>query len=202
MPLPGPPEPRRVLVINAHPDPDPARLCSALSQAYAEGAEGAGFSVERVEIGAMDFAPIRSQREYEHDAPPAAIAASQASLARASHVVLVLPIWLGGPPSRLVAWLEQTLRPGFAREVEGPGKIGRAGLKGRSVRIIATMGMPALAYRFYFWGHGLANLRRAVLGFVGFAPIRTTLVGGAGAVKPDRARELLAQMRALGAAGA
>ena len=200
MPPPGPPEPRHALVVNAHPDPDPARLCHALAEAYAEGARAAGFTVERLDLGALDFPPIRSRRDYETSTPPPDIAASQAALARASHVAFVLPIWLGGPPSRMVAWLEQTLRPGFAREVAGPGEIGKAGLGGRSARLIATMGMPALAYRFWFWGHGLANLRRAVLGFVGFSPIRTILIGGAGAVPPARAAKLLAEARALGAA--
>ena len=40
--------------------------------------------------------------------------------------------------------------------------------------------MPALVYRWYFSAHGLKNLKRNVLRFVGFAPVRDTLVGRVG----------------------
>lgn len=190
----------RVLVINGHPDPGPERLTAALADACAEGAAAAGHEVVRLAVGALEFPVLRSRQAYERGLPCPAIARAQAALTAAEHVILLLPIWLGGPPALLTAFLEQTLRPGFAREPGAPGRPGRALLGGRSVRIVATMAMPALAYRFWYWGHGLANLRVGVLGFVGFAPIRTTLIGGAGVVAPERAARLTAQMRALGAA--
>lgn len=194
--------PARILVIDAHPDPDPARLCHALAGAYAEGAQGAGLAVTRIDLCATDFPRLSSQRQYEHCKPPAVIAEAQAAIDAATHVVFVLPIWLGGPPSLMTAWLEQVLRPGFARERAGPGALGAKRMTGRSVRIIATMAMPALAYRFWFFGHGLANLRVAVLGFVGFGPIRTTLIGGAADMTAARAAKTLAQARSMGARGA
>jgi putative NADPH-quinone reductase len=39
------------------------------------------------------------------------------------------------------------------------------------------MGMPALVYRHFFRAHSVKALERNILGFVGFAPIRETLVG-------------------------
>jgi hypothetical protein len=42
------------------------------------------------------------------------------------------------------------------------------------------MGMPALVYRWYFRAHGLKNLKRNVLKFVGFSPVRDTIVGRVG----------------------
>ncbi|MFN3614720.1 MAG: NAD(P)H-dependent oxidoreductase [Rubrimonas sp.] len=189
-----------VLVINGHPDPSPERLCAGLAAAYAQGAAQAGRSVRRLDVGALDFPLIASRHDYEHAAPPPAIAEAQAALTAAAHVALIFPIWLGGPPARLNGFLEQVLRPGFAREVSGPGRIGRPLMKGRSVRIVATMAMPALAYRWWFMGRGVGNLRRSVLGFVGFGPIRTTYVGGAFDIPPERARALIEQAQALGRA--
>ena len=37
--------------------------------------------------------------------------------------------------------------------------------------------MPALVYRFYFRAHSVKSLERNILGFVGIAPIRETLIG-------------------------
>jgi putative NADPH-quinone reductase len=189
----------RVLIVNGHADPSPDRLCAALATACAEGAREAGHAVERLDVGALDFPVLRSREDYERGAPCPAIADAQARIRAAEHVVLIFPIWLGECPALFKAFLEQTLRPGYAREPAGPGGLGEPLMTGRSVRIVATMAMPALAYRFYFWGHGLANLRRAILRFVGFGPIRTTLIGGAASVSPARAEKLMEQMRQLGA---
>lgn len=188
---------RQVLVINGHPDPDPARLCHALADACAAGA-AATHAVSRLNVGALDFPVLRSRHDYENGAPPQDIARAQAMIRAADHLTLVFPIWLGTTPALLAAFLEQTLRPGYARERTTDGAMGATRMNGRSVRLIVTMAMPALAYRFYFFNHGLANLRRAVLGFVGFGPIRTTLIGGAAQVGPERAARLLAQAHDLG----
>ena len=39
------------------------------------------------------------------------------------------------------------------------------------------MGMPAFAYRWYFFAHSVKSLERNVLKFVGISPIRETLIG-------------------------
>jgi putative NADPH-quinone reductase len=190
-----------VLIPNGNPDPAPVRRCAALAAAYAEGARGAGHAVDRLDVGALDFPVLRRAEDYQHGAPCPAISDAQARLKTATHVAMIFPIWLGEAPALFKAFLEQTLRPGFAREVHGPGAIGKPLMTGRSVRIVATMGMPALAYRLWWWDHGLASLRRSVLSFTGFGPIRTTRIGGAGALDPARADRVFARMRALGAAG-
>jgi len=189
-----------VLILNGNPDPAPERLCAALAAAYAEGARDAGHAVDRLDVGALDFPVLRRAEDYQHGAPCLAIRDAQARLTAANHVVIIFPIWLGEAPALFKAFLEQVMRPGFAREVRGPGDIGKPLMTGRSARIVATMGMPALAYRFWWWDHGLASLRRSVLSFTGFGPIRTTRIGGAGALDAARAARLFANMRALGAA--
>jgi putative NADPH-quinone reductase len=74
-------------------------------------------------------------------------------------------------------------------------------LKGRSARIVVTMGMPAFIYRWFFGAHSLKSLERNILKFVGVKPIRESLVGLVG-VKDDRGRKRwLAKMESLGRAG-
>ena len=50
-------------------------------------------------------------------------------------------------------------------------------LTGKSARIIITMGMPALIYRWYFGAHSLKSLERNILGLCGIKPVRESLIG-------------------------
>jgi putative NADPH-quinone reductase len=73
-------------------------------------------------------------------------------------------------------------------------------LAGRSARIVVTMGMPALVYRWYFGAHGVRNLKRSILGFCGLAPIRVDLIGSVEGPAVRRAA-WLERMRTAGRAG-
>ena len=53
--------------------------------------------------------------------------------------------------------------------------------KGKSARIVVTMGMPGLFYRWYYCAHSLKSFERNVLRFCGVGPIRTSLIGWMGA---------------------
>ena len=60
------------------------------------------------------------------------------------------------------------------------GRAAAKGLTGRSARVVVTMGMPALVYRYYFRSHSVKNLERNILGFVGIAPIRAAYAHAVG----------------------
>jgi len=193
--------PRRIVVIQGHPDPDPRRLCRALADAYAEGATKAGHSVTRVDIAALDFPLLRTQHAFEHEPVPDSLRPAQEAIVAAEHIVLVFPLWLGTMPALVKAFLEQVMRPGvaFAYQEKGNPKLL---LGGRSARLVVTMGMPAFVYRFWYFAHGLKGLERNILRFVGIAPVRETLFGMVGAASEDKRRAWLEKMRALGTRGA
>lgn len=188
---------RSILILNGHPDRGSKGLCHALAEAYAEGARGAGRKVERIDVATLDFGFLQSQAEFEKGKAPAAIAEVQAQIERADHLVVVFPLWLGDIPAVLKAFFEQTLRPGFAF-TNRPNGFPIMHLKGRTARVIVTMGMPAAVYRWYFLAHGLKNLKRNILGFVGFSPVRDTIVGSVGTAGQERIRKRLDEVRALG----
>ncbi|HYD68592.1 NAD(P)H-dependent oxidoreductase [Azospirillum sp.] len=193
--------PRRIVVIQGHPDPEPRRLCRALADAYAEGAQEAGHSVTRVDIAALDFPLLRTQHAFEHEPVPDSLRPAQEAIVAAEHIVLVFPLWLGTMPALVKAFLEQVMRPGvaFAYQEKGNPKLL---LGGRSARLVVTMGMPAFVYRFWYFAHGLKGLERNILRFVGIAPVRETLFGMVGAASEDKRRAWLEKMRVLGAKGA
>lgn len=168
---------RRILIIQGHPDPTEPHLCHALAEHYRAGADAAGHEVRTTDIAQLDFPLLRSQKEWEHSPLPVGLAQAQQDIAWAEHLVLVFPLWMGDMPALLKGFLEQVARPGFAFHRDGDSALAHKGLTGRSARVIVTMGMPALIYRYYFRAHSVRSLERNILGFVGIAPVRETLIG-------------------------
>lgn len=194
---------KRMLLIQGHPDSTRPHLCHALADAYAKAADEAGHEVRRLDIARIDFPILRSQEEWEHGPLTPALKDAQLAIARAQHVVLFFPLWLGDMPALLKGFLEQVARPGFAfKKMPGETAFGHKGLTGRSARVIVTMGMPALVYRWYFRAHSVKLLERNILGFVGIAPVNETLIGHAGAMTEADAQTWFKRMRALGAKAA
>ena len=143
----------KILILNGHPDPVRKGLCHALADAYGAGAAEGGHEVRRLDIATLAFGFVHSQGEFEHGDVLPDIAAAQESIKWASHVVVIFPLWLGDVPAVLKAFLEHTLRPGFAYNYR-PSGFPEMLLTGRSARIVVTMGMPAFVYRWYFRAHG------------------------------------------------
>lgn len=190
----------RILIIDGHPDPDRGRLCHALAEAYGEGARSIGKEVRLLTIAEADIPLLRTAAAFAAPPDHPLIVRAQDDLLWCDHLVLVFPLWLGGAPSLLRAFLEQTGRGSFMAETSGRGI--RPKLKGRSGRVIVTMGMPALIYRLMFHEHGVRNIIQGVLGFAGIAPIRHTLFGAVeDAAKKTLARHLM-HVRQLGQSGA
>lgn len=186
----------RVLIIDGHPDPEPARFIHALADAYADGCEAGGHSLRRLRLADMDFPLLRSVHDWMEGEPCPVIAAAQEDISWAEHVVLFYPLWLGDVPALVKAFLEQVARPGFAHRYRGNGLPEKL-LTGRSARVVVTMGMPSAFYRLFYFAHSLKSLKRNIFGFVGFAPVRSTIIGAVESGAKDRQKDLSA-MRELG----
>jgi putative NADPH-quinone reductase len=187
-----------ITIIQGHPDGHSRHLCHALADEYADGARAAGHAVRVIDLGKIEFPLLRTKEAFEHDALPQELAAAQESLAWANHLLLVYPLWLGEMPAVVKGFFEQVLRPGFAFDLGGHGW--KSQLKGKTARVVVTMGMPAAAYRLYFRAHSLKSLRRNVLQFVGIKPVRATLLGLVESASAKRRQSWLAALRKLGAA--
>jgi putative NADPH-quinone reductase len=190
---------QNILVIDGHPDSTPARYCHALALAYADGARTMGNQVRLLRLSDLAVEPLRNAAEFSAPPEDAGLVAARDDLEWADHVALVFPLWLGAMPARLRAFFEQASRGGFVAEVKPTGW--KPHLRGKSARIIVTMGMPAFAYRLMFGAHGVRALERSILGFAGMGPIRETLFGAIEAVSDSERKRRLAQVRALGERG-
>ena len=192
--------PKRVLIVQGHPDDNRSHLCHALADAYADGVIESGGQTRRVHIADLNFPILRRQSDFETGQPPDALREALADIAWCEHIVIVFPLWLGGAPALLQAFLEQTMRPGHAFRYLDAGRT-QTMLKGRSARVVVTMGMPAFVYRWWFMAHGVRRLSRSILGFVGFSPVRETMFGMVSTATEATRAKGLAQMRAVGFKG-
>lgn len=192
---------RKILVIQGHPDPAGGHLCHALADAYVEAARAAGHQASVVAPAALDFPLLGNAQQWEVGEVPPALAPVQRAIADAAHIVIFYPLWLGDMPACLKAFLEQVARPGFALARKAGNPLHAGLLAGRSARVVVTMGMPALLYRWYYGAHSLKSLERNILNFVGIAPVRKTLVGGAGKMDGAAFERWRQRMMALGAKG-
>lgn len=187
---------KHILIINGNPDPSAGRLSHALAQAYREGAEESGATVRQIDVGALDFPVLREAAQFTTAPGEAAIVAAQDAFLAADHIVFIFPLWLGGPPALFKAYMEQVGRNYFllGKTERGfpPGQ-----LNGRSARVIVTMGMPPVIYRFGFGAHGVKAFNRAILYLAGIKPVRTSLFGG-GQIEARGAPRTIERVRELG----
>lgn len=189
---------KNVCIINGHPDPSEKRLVHALCSHAEAGAREAGHTVSRIDIGALDF-PLLSSADAFAERPPEVIQIERAKLGAADHIILAFPLWLGGLPAKTKAFFEQAARAeyfitGIDADQAWPKKL----MTGKSARILVTMGMPSLVYRFGMDAGALKALERGMLGLSGFHPIHHTIIGGVGNLDEEDIQKLFEQAERFG----
>jgi putative NADPH-quinone reductase len=187
---------KRIAIIQGHPDAAGNHLLNAMADAYAEGATSSGHEVRRIEVARLDFPLLRTQAEFEGGELPPALVQARDDMRWAEHWVFLFPLWHGTMPALLKGFLEHIFRPGFAmeyREKQFPKRL----LAGRSARVVVTMGMPVMLYRWYFGAFGVRAFERSMLGFAGIRPIRESFYGLTFADEKKR-RRWIEEMRGYG----
>lgn len=192
---------KRIVMIQGHPDGQTRHFCHALADEYAKGCDDGGHEVRRIEVAQLEFPLLRTKEDFEQGLPPDSIKLAQDAIRWADHLVIVYPLWLGSMPALLKAFFEQVFRPGVAFEYQASGQMAKKLFTGKSARIVVTMGMPALVYRWFFFAHSLKSLQRNILGFCGIGPMRATLIGRIEGLNERQRAAWLDRLRALGEAG-
>lgn len=189
----------KIAIIDGHPDPARGHFVNALADAYAAGATKGGHAVNRINLSNLEFPILRSAKEWAGAVPPA-LKFAQDAIGWADHLVILYPLWLGGMPALLKGFLEQVTCGGFAIAAKEGGLGWTQNLRGKSARIIVTMGMPSQLYRLYFGAHTLKALERNILKFAGVSPVKDTLIGLVEALSPERRASILGRVGKLGEA--
>lgn len=191
--------PKNILIILGNPARERKSFCEALAHAYSQAASVGGHKVEILKIAEMTFDPILHEGYKGTQLPEPDIVPCQQKILNADHLVIIYPLWQFMIPALLKGFFERTLTPGFAYQIENK-PISYRPLKGKSARIIQTMGMPTVFYSFYFFQHGAKALSSA-LRFLG---LRITGIYYCGLIESKNAKRrdrYLKWVSKLGSAG-
>jgi putative NADPH-quinone reductase len=96
---------------------------------------------------------LRAREEFETGHLPESLTDAQRAIVSAEHLLMIFPLWHGTMPALLKGFLEQVMRAGIALEDRKHG-FPKKLLAGRPARLVVTMEMPALIYRWYFRAQG------------------------------------------------
>lgn len=186
----------KIMIVVGHPHAD--SYCEALGEAYRRGAEAGGHQAQVFALARMKFdAILREGYRGEQPLEPDLVTARQA-LKASDHLVFIFPLWCGDMPAILKGFIERVLQPDLLAIHAAGFKADWKVLKGKSARVIMTMGMPGWFYRWYFGAHALKLLRRNILHFSGVKPVRSLIYGMIEAVSDDTRKEWLREVEALG----
>jgi NAD(P)H dehydrogenase (quinone) len=139
----------KIAIIVGHARRD--TYCEVLGEAYRRGAAIAGHDARLFVTSRMSFDPVLHVGfDTVQPLEPDLQSAHDAMLA-ADHLVLIFPLWLGTLPAIFKGFLERILQPDLVE----PARLKqyKQVLKGKSARIVVTMGMPGLLYRWYYGAH-------------------------------------------------
>lgn len=165
---------KHLLVINGHPDSNPARFCGALTDAYIRGGKDAGWLTRRLDVADLRLSSIEAMKG---DADVDVLAALN-DIEWANRIAVVFPLWFDRPPAALRALF---------------GHLPRSR---RRAHVIITMEMPAFAYRSLLRAGGPANATGlAIPGVVSDEPV---LIGCVNTISSEQRREWLETVRQYG----
>lgn len=167
---------KRILIIDGNPARERQTFTAALVHAYSDAAQKAGHDVRKIAIAALNFDPILHEGYHGHQDAEPDLAGVQSSILWSQHLVFIYPMWQFGIPALLKGFCERIFTPGFAYAVDAKNPMDAALLKGRSVRLVQTMGMPGAFYWLAFGAHG-GQAFKSMFAFCGCKPVRLTVLG-------------------------
>ncbi|MEM6383350.1 MAG: NAD(P)H-dependent oxidoreductase [Pseudomonadota bacterium] len=184
----------RICILQAHPDPGQQHFCHVLAEAYAREAENHGGIIDLRDLGSVHLDPMVEPALVNHPVE-AEIRSLQNAIRGAAHLVIIFPVWFATMPAKTKAVLEHIGRHDFAFSTRR-NAFPEPHLSGRSARIIVTMSTPDWVYHLTQRGSATSWLARPVLGYAGFKPVRTTVLGSID--RPQARKRALEKVEALG----
>lgn len=143
----------QALVVHAHPIP--GSYSHAIRDAAVAGLRSAGHAVHIVDLYELDYRPWMTDdehRRYESiggEHPDVQVAEHIALLRNADILVLVYPTWWAGLPTIMKGWLDRTMLPGVAFELDPKTNKVRGTLDLVHLVGITTYGSPAWYLRVF-----------------------------------------------------
>lgn len=186
---------KKIFILLGHPDND--SLNWTLANEYEAGAKESGFEVRKMSLEEMTFDVVlrhgyRTIQELEPD-----LKTFQENIRWCDHFVVIYPTWWSAMPAKLKGVFDRTWIPGFAFHMHKNGLGWDGLLKGKSASMIITMDSNAFLQRILF-GDSTNELKRGMLGFAGFSPVRVHKFGNIKNADTEKRFKIRSKVKELG----
>lgn len=165
---------KKVFILLGHPDSD--SLNGTLASEYEKGAIAGGHEVRRMNLQDMSFDPVlhKGYKEVQELEPD--LLAFQENMKWCEHFVVFYPTWFSTMPAKLKGVFDRAWLPRFAYHFPEKGLGWKRLLKGRSASMFVTSDTVPIILRLVF-GDTTNEMRKGILWFAGFSPIRSYKFG-------------------------
>lgn len=164
-----------IYILLAHPDPH--SFNGQLADAYERQGRQNGHVVRRQNLGDLNFDPVLHKGYKEIQAWEPDLEEAWQNIVWCQEWIIIYPVWWGSVPALFKGFLDRVLLPGRAFRYHDKGPFWDKLLKGRSAHVIATSDAPALWLWWQYRNSDLNTIRKAILQFCGFTPVRCTRIG-------------------------
>jgi len=183
---------KKILVIDGHPYHK--SFCSALVNAYYENSKNIA-DVKVLTLRNLKFDPILHAGYKERQSLESDLIDAQELVKWSEHIVIVSPIWWGGPPALLKAFFDRTFLPGFAFKYRPNSQLWDKYLSGRTGHLIVTSDAPAWWMRWVRGDSIVKSIKNSTLNFVGINPVTVTRLGGVRNYSEEKRKKILNQFK-------
>ncbi|MNL14384.1 hypothetical protein D3C87_1353210 [compost metagenome] len=186
--------PRSILIIDGHPYDQ--SLCAGIAAHLKQSSEVSGDRVDLLSLRELQFDPImrygyRKIQELEPD-----LIRAQALLKSADHIVVITPIWWGGPTALLKGFFDRTFLPGFAFKYRKNSQMWDKLFAGKTGHVIATSDGPVWWMRWVRGDSTIKMIVESTLNFVGIAPVKVTRIGKIKWLSLEQREKIVLKLRA------
>ncbi len=156
---------KNILIILGHPDKD--TYSGQIADSYELGAEEAGHTVTRVNLGELNFDPILHKGYKEIQALEPDLLDLQDKIKAADHIVIIYPNWWCTMPALLKGLFDRFWIPGFAFNFDKVTKKLIKRLTGKTGRVIIVMGTHSPFKTWWQFGDYTNEIQYGILEFAG-----------------------------------
>jgi len=173
---------RKILVFLGNPTND--SFSAKIADTYEASAREAGFEVERVNIGNMNFDPVlhRGYKDIQQLEPD--LCMMQDKIRWADHIVFVYPNWWCSMPALMKGMFDRMWLPGFAFNFDKETKKLVKRLTGKTARVVIVAGTHSPFMTWWKFGDYTNEISHGILDFAGIKT-KVTAFGPADKVKPE-----------------
>lgn len=162
---------KKIFVLVGHPDRK--SLSADFATSYVYGAEEAGHTVRRTNLGELSFDPILHKAYKEKQELETDLIKVQEDIKWADHFVIFYPAWWSTMPALLKGMFDRIWLPGFAYQFHHvglfKGLLWQRLMKGKTARVFVLSDSPPILARLIF-GDTTNEIRKGILWFSGFSP--------------------------------